>query len=243
MNTDTIVPSNEPTRLRKAFATAMLFVALLWVIKAVEFFTGLNLVQFGVFPRHIDNLDGVLWAPLIHGSWSHLITNTPPLLVLGTAVLFGYPRAARILMPAVYLGAGLAVWLFARSAYHIGASGLTFGTMFFVFTIGILRWDRQAIALSMIVFFLYGGMIWGVFPGDPSISFETHFFGAAIGLALAFLLRSLDPPKPRKRYSWEDQDEFADGVDDFEQWYDNNSNSRNNQTEQQARDLEKSPKE
>ena len=239
MNTDTIAPSDEPFRLRKAFITVILFVAVLWAIKAIEFVIGLNLVPFGVFPRHLDNLSGVLWAPLIHGSWSHLMTNTPPLLVLGTAVLFGYPRAARILLPAVYLGAGLAVWLFARSAYHIGASGLTFGIMFFVFTIGILRWDRQAIALSLIVFFLYGGMIWGVFPGDPSISFETHFFGAAIGLALAFLLRSLDPPKPRKRYSWEDEN--SEEEDEFEQWYDINSNSLNDRTATRTGDQIKSP--
>lgn len=206
MNSRMTSPNDPSYRLRKAFVATLTFVGLLWAIKVVQFLGGLNLVQYGVFPRHLASLDGVLWAPLIHGSWSHLMSNTPSILVLGTTLLFGYPRAARIVLPTVYLGAGFAVWLFARSSYHIGASGLTFGAMFFVFTIGVLRWDRQAIALSMIVFFLYGGMIWGVFPGDPSISFETHFFGAAIGLALAFALRSSDPPKPRKRYSWEDEE-------------------------------------
>ncbi len=239
MNTDTIAASDASTRLRKAFAAAAWFVALLWTVKALEFVTGFDLVRFGVYPRRLDTLDGVLWAPLIHGSWSHLITNTPPLLVLGTALLFGYPRAARVLLPGIYIGTGLAVWLFARSAFHIGASGLTFGVMFFVFTVGVIRWDRQAIALSMIVFFLYGGMIWGVLPGDPSISFETHFFGAAIGLTLAFVLRSLDPPKPRKRYSWEDEE--VHGEDGVEEWSEVDSGRYTGQPEIPFDDSQPSP--
>ena len=97
------------------------------------------------------------------------------------------------------------MWLFGRESYHIGASGLTFGMMFFVFAIGVVRWDRRAIALSLIVFFLYGGMVWGVFPGDPEISYESHLFGALLGVALAVLLRKLDPERAPKRYSWEDE--------------------------------------
>ena len=77
--------------------------------------------------------------------------------------------------------------------------------MFFVFTIGVLRWDKRAIILSMIVFFLYGSMIWGIFPTRPGVSFESHFFGAAIGVALAMLLKNHDPAPPPKKYSWEDE--------------------------------------
>jgi membrane associated rhomboid family serine protease len=142
---------------------------------------------------------------LIHSSFSHLFANTLPLLILGTTLLYGYPKSARIVIPAVYLGTGLGVWLFARDAYHIGASGLTFGFMFFVFTVGALRWDRRAIALSMIVFFLYGSMIWGVLPGRPGISFESHLFGALIGLSLAIILRNYDPHSAVKKYSWEEE--------------------------------------
>jgi hypothetical protein len=109
------------------------------------------------------------------------------------------------------------VWLYARETYHIGASGLTFGMLFFIFAIGALRWDRRAIALSMLVFFLYGGMIWGIFPGRPGISFEYHFFGAAIGVLGAIALRNLDPAPPKKKYSWEfegDDDENPYGIED-----------------------------
>jgi membrane associated rhomboid family serine protease len=131
-------------------------------------------------------------------------SNTVPIIILGTALLYGYPKAAGIACP-FSLGTGLGVWVFGRESYHIGASGLTFGMMFFVFAIGVVRWDRRAIALSLIVFFLYGGMVWGVFPGDPEISYESHLFGALLGVALAVLLRKLDPERAPKRYSWEDE--------------------------------------
>jgi membrane associated rhomboid family serine protease len=113
-------------------------------------------------------------------------------------------------LPVVYFGSGLCVWVFGRPGYHIGASGLIFGLMSFIFTIGILRWDRRAIALSLAVFFLYGGMIWGVLPSDPKVSFEYHLFGALLGLFLAVAMRRLDPSPPEKRYSWEDEDDLGD---------------------------------
>jgi len=132
---------------------------------------------------------------------------------MGTMLLYGYPRAAKVLLPAVYLGGGVAVWLFAREAYHIGASGLAFGMLFFVFTVGVLRWGRRTIALSLVVFFLYGGMISGVLPGAHDISFESHLSGALIGIVLAFLLRHRDPEPPRKQYSWEREKTDADDYD------------------------------
>jgi membrane associated rhomboid family serine protease len=139
----------------------------------------------------------------------HLFANTAPLLILGTALLYGFPKSARIVIPVVYFGTGLGVWLFARQSFHIGASGLTFGFMFFVFIAGVLRWDRRTIALSMIVFFLYGSMIWGVFPGKPDISFESHLVGAVIGVTLAVLLRNYDAYPPEKKYSWEEDEEAS----------------------------------
>ena len=125
-----------------------------------------------------------------------------------------------ILFP--FRGPGIGVWLFARGAYHIGASGLTLGMLLFVFTIGVLRWDKRAIALALIVSFLYGSTIWGIFPGDPRISFETHFFGAAIGVVLAILFKTYDPAPPEKKYSWEDEADNMEeeGEQAEEQWDD-----------------------
>jgi membrane associated rhomboid family serine protease len=198
---------SDARRLRQAFVLAASFAALLWLIKLAELLFGLDLVPYGVYPRRLSGLVGILWAPLIHGSLPHLFANTAPLIILGTALLYGYPRSAWIVLPVVYAGSSLGVWLFARDAWHIGASGLTFGMMFFVFTVGALRWDRRAIALSLVVFFLYGGMIWGIFPYDPEISYESHFFGAVIGVVLAILLKNHDPAPPRKKYSWEEEAE------------------------------------
>jgi membrane associated rhomboid family serine protease len=201
---------DDTRRFKNAARLAAAFVVVLWIIKLVEFASGSDFRHFGNLPRTPEGLSGLLLGPLIHGSWSHLISNTAPLLVLGTALLYGYPRAARLALPVIYFGSGIGVWLFARSSYHIGASGLTFGMMFFVFTLGAIRWDRRAIALAMIVFLLYGGMVWGIFPNDPRISFESHFFGAVIGVALAFVARRWDPPAPEKRYSWEDEDDDSE---------------------------------
>lgn len=197
---------DDSARLRRAFILAALFACALWAIKLIELILGLDFVPYGVYPQRSSGLTGILIAPLIHGSLSHLFSNTAPLIILGTALLYGYPRSAKTVIPVLYLGTGLGVWLFARDAYHIGASGLSFGIMFFVLTIGILRWDKRAIVLAMIVFFLYGSMIWGIFPTTPDVSFESHFFGAAIGVGLAFLLKNLDPAPAQKKYSWEEED-------------------------------------
>ena len=208
---------DDRNRLRHSFYLATAFAALLWIIKSVEIIFQLDLVHYGVYPLRPGGLTGILTGPLIHGSWSHLFANTLPVIILGTALLYGYPRSAKIVLAAVYLGSGLGVWLFAREAYHIGASGLTFGVMFFLFAIGALRWDKRAIVISMIVFFLYGGMIWGIFPSEPGISFESHLFGAIAGVVLAVVFKNHDPAPLEKKYSWEDEaaDEIDEGDDDL----------------------------
>lgn len=207
-------PREDSRRLKRSFTIVASFTAVMWIIKIVEMTYGVDLAEYGVYPGQLSGLTGILWAPLIHSSFSHLFANTAPLLILGTALLYGYPKSARVVIPVVYFGTGLGVWLFARHAFHVGASGLSFGFMFFVFTVGALRWDRRAIALSMVVFFLYGGMVWGIFPNQPDISFESHFFGAMIGFTLAVLLRNYDPQAPEKHYSWEEDEEIDLKPDD-----------------------------
>jgi len=203
-------PQKDSFHLKRAFNIVATFTIALWLIKIVEALIGTRLYKYGILPGQLSGLMGVVWAPLIHSSFSHLFANTAPLLILGTALLYGYPKSAKIVVPAIYIGTGLGVWLFARQTYHIGASGLTFGFMFFVFTIGAIRWDRRAIALSMVVFLLYGGMIWGIFPNEPGISYESHFFGAMIGIILAIVLRNYDPNIAEKEYNWEEDDDEDD---------------------------------
>jgi len=182
-------------------------VVFLWVIQINNAVFGLGLIHLGVYPREISGLMGVLFAPLIHGSYAHVFSNTLPLLVLGTAMLLGYPRSSKFVFPIIYFGVGILVWFFGRPSFHIGVSGINFGLLTFVFVIGVLRWDKRAIALSCLVFFLYGGMLWGIFPIERSVSFESHFFGAVIGVVCAILFRNFDSRPPEKHYDWEDETE------------------------------------
>jgi membrane associated rhomboid family serine protease len=201
--------------LRRVISVPLCFIAVLWLLQLGAAVFDVDLTGYGIYPRRLSGTVGIAMAPLIHGSFSHLIANSLPVLLLGSALFYGYPRSARIVIACLYVGTGVGVWLIAREAYHIGASGLATGMMFFLFVIGAIRWDRRAIVLSMLAFFLYGSMLWGIFPGDPDVSFESHLCGAVIGVILAIVLRNNDPAPLRKRYSWEDEEgEGAGEVDD-----------------------------
>jgi membrane associated rhomboid family serine protease len=200
--------SSERARanFRLAFKIALGFVALIWLIDIVNWALDLELQRFGVRPRQFAGLPGILLAPLLHGGPVHLIANSLPLLVLGTGMLYLYPNSAVKVLPAVYLGPGIAVWLFAGGGVHVGSSGLVYGLVTYIFVAGLIRLDRRAIAASLLVCFLYGSMAWGVLPIRPGVSWQTHLAAALIGLALAIALRRLDIP-PLKRYTWEDETE------------------------------------
>lgn len=208
--------SKQSRRMRLGLSAAISFTALLWVIKLFEHFFYFDLSVYGVYPQSLAGLAGILFAPLIHGSFHHLAANTAPCLVLITLLLYGYPRAAKWVIPIVYFGTGFCVWLFARQYFHIGASGLTFGFMFFVFAAGVFRRDKQSIALSVLVFFLYGSMLGGFVPNGENVSYETHIAAALIGLLLAIVLRKLDPPPAVKQYSWEIEGEDDDLYGEWE---------------------------
>jgi len=196
---------NKKLSLKSSVIVVGIFIGLLWIIELADVLFSLDLYRYAVYPRELNGLWGILFAPFIHSTFRHLLANTPSLFVLGTLLLYVYPKSTKIVLPLIYLGSGLGVWLFARSNFHLGASGLTHGLMFFLFVIGILRRDKQSIAFSLIVFFLYGGMIWGIFPQAPRISFESHFFGAAMGVISAIWLRNYEPFPPEKKYDWEDE--------------------------------------
>jgi membrane associated rhomboid family serine protease len=187
---------------RLAFKIALGFVALIWLVQLWNWGLNLELERFGVRPREWAGLPGIVFAPLLHGGFGHLAANSLPLLVLGTGMLYLYPNSALKVFPSVYLGPGIAVWLFGRASVHVGASGLVYGLVTYIFAAGVIRRDKRAIAASLLVSFLYGASAWGVLPITPGVSWETHLAAALIGLAMAIALRRLDIP-PRKRYDWE----------------------------------------
>lgn len=205
-------PATQARHDRRRFLTAVLvsvgFIAVLWWIKIIELWMGLSFSYLGVHPRTAFGLVGLLTAPVLHGSVGHLINNTLPLLVLGTLVISIYPRAASRAIVLIWLGSGLGIWIIGRESSHLGASGLAHGLMFFLFALGLLRRDRPAIATAMIAFFLYGGMLLTILPGDPQVSWEAHMSGAFFGVLAAILWFRRDPAPPHKRYSWEDEDDM-----------------------------------
>ncbi len=190
------------------------FVLLLWLIHLMNWGLGLDPWPLGLRPREWSGLVGVVTAPLVHSDFAHLFANSVPLAAVGAAMLFLYPHSALRVLPAVYLGPGLLVWLFGRGSVHLGASGLVYGLVSYVFVAGLLRRDRRAIAVSLLVALVYGPLVWGVLPIQPGVSWETHLSAAVIGVTFALALRKLDIP-PRKRYVWEDA---QDAQDDGTEW-------------------------
>ncbi len=178
------------------------FVLLLWLVKIFEITSGANLVSLGIFPRKFSGLIGIISAPLIHADFNHLISNSFPLLFLGMGISYSYPKSSTKLFFGVYLLHGLLVWIIARQAYHIGASGLVYGFVSFLFFSGIIRRDNRSIALALIVTLFYGGLTWGVLPIKEEISWESHLSGSLVGILFAFIFRKADPAP---KYDWEDE--------------------------------------
>ena len=188
-----------------ALKIALLMLGLLWIILIVDSVLGLGLVRFGLRPRHLQGLLGVFTAPLLHGGTEHLFSNTLPLLISLTTILYLYPRASMRVIPIIWMGSGMLAWVIGRPSLHFGASGFVYGLLAYVFIAGILRLDMRSVAVSVMVWFLYGSMIWGVLPIRPNMSWELHLSGAILGVALAIAYRHWDIT-PIKRYTWEDDD-------------------------------------
>jgi membrane associated rhomboid family serine protease len=192
---------NQKEFFRKLFIP-LSFPLLLWVIYYVTYFFDISTFKLGILPRNISGVVGIFTSPLIHGGFSHLISNTAPLVFMGLGIFYFYPKVAYKVFAIIYLGTGILVWIFAREVYHIGASGIIYGFVSFLFFSGIFRKDNRSIALALVVIFLYGGLIWGVLPVEKGVSWESHLSGAIVGTIAAFIFRNIDPPK---RYDWEDE--------------------------------------
>jgi len=186
-------------------------IIILWLILFLQHLSLLPNYCLGIQARTISGLKGILLSPFIHAGVEHLAANTFPLLILGTAVLYFYPKLAWRIWIYIYLASGIWVWVAARDGCHIGASGIIYGLAFFLFFSGIFRKDKLSLTLALIVSFLYGGIIWGLLPYQEGVSWEGHLFGAIAGVITAYLLRKQEVV-PRKKYSWEDEN--PDEADD-----------------------------
>jgi len=195
--------SEERKKFLDSLKVPVLFLFLILIIELAKYLSNNSFVQFGILPREISGLMGILTAPLIHSNIEHLFSNAVPLVVLGTSIYYFYPESAKIAIPIIYLSTNILVWLFARESYHIGASGIVYGLASFLFFSGIIKKDKRAITLTLLTSFLYGGLVIGIFPTKEGVSWESHLYGFLTGLILAILYRKKDP---FKKYDWEEEE-------------------------------------
>ena len=207
-------------RLRGSLKMPLLLLGLLWAVQLLQWLTGIDLGFLGIFPREIPGLKGILFAPLIHGGFGHLISNSVPFLVLGAMALFFYPRIARPAFMLIYLLTGLAVWAFGRQVFHIGMSGVIYGLVAFIFWNGVFRRNLKSVALAAIVLFYYGSMLTGILPVQEDISWESHLLGGLVGIFVSFVYKNRlekdEVPKKEPVLPVTDQSYFLDR-DTFEE--------------------------
>jgi len=188
------------------------FVAVfaIWFVYWLEMRFGYNFVKYGIYPQTLKGFRGVLFSPFIHSGTSHLFNNSVPLAVLLAALYFFYRKlATKILFYGFFL-TGFLTWSIARPSYHIGASGVVYMLFSFIFFSGVFRKHIRLLAVSMVVVFLYGGMVWYVFPIKDGISWEGHSSGFVVGLVLAIIYRKKGPQKK----------EIAFKQTEFDTWFD-----------------------
>lgn len=157
----------------------------MWAAFYLEIVIGIPLREFGIVPRTFHGLIGIFVAPLLHGDILHLISNTIPLLFLGVVLFFFYGKIGGAVFFRAYFWTNALVWLFARPANHIGASGVVYSLAFFLIFFGIFRRDFLSLFISVVVLILYGSVFYGVLPTDPRVSWESHFAGALVGIGSA----------------------------------------------------------
>jgi len=197
--------SEEKKRFIYSLVFPGFFLLLLWAVKFFEISMEISLVEGGVYPRKWSGLHGILFSPLIHGDWKHLLDNSMPVFLLSLAIFYFYRDIAYKIWGLIYLLGGILLWGVGREAYHIGASGLIYGLAAFLFLSGLIRRVRSLTAISLLVVFWYGSMVWGLLPFDFEVSFEAHITGAISGLILAIVYRDQGPEPERSELDDEDE--------------------------------------
>ncbi len=202
-----------------------IFVAVISIIHFVQYAFAINFTQYGIYPKEIKGLPGVITSVFIHGNFNHLFNNAIPLLILGSSLFYFYkPVALKIVVWIVLMG-GFWTWIMAREAYHIGASGLIYGLFSFLLVSGFIRLNKQLIALSFFVVLVYGSMVWGIFPIKLEISYEAHFWGFVSGIILAVFYRKEGLQK--EVFVWDEEKELDEENDYWNSDYDNENYTLN----------------
>ena len=192
-----------------------LFFCVIWLIRLYEAESSVSLAEYGLMPRNFTGLRGILFAPFLHADWSHVLSNAFPMLFLMLALFYFFQKKALEILVVLMLMEGIWVWIMARPSVHIGASGLVYGLASFLFFAGIFSRHIRLMAISMLIVFMYGSMVWGIFPDffpQQNISWESHLMGALAGLVCALFYRKHGPA--RHKPSWELEDAEEDDSDE-----------------------------
>lgn len=191
----------------------LFFTLVLWLIKVIEMGYGFNFAVHGLYPLEPSGLQGILFAPFIHGSWKHLFNNTFPLLFLLWTLKYFYREIFWKVFLLIFFIHSFWLWFFGRDAFHIGASGIIYGLGAFLFVSGLIRRNSSLLSISMVVAFLYGSMVWGIFPLVEEVSWEAHLTGMLAGIFLAFYYRDFGPPPNIRRWKYSEYDEAMEEAD------------------------------
>ena len=208
--------NEEKRKILRSLIFPAILVIIIWIVKIVEVTFNINLAVYGLIPLNARGLIGILTSPFLHEGFAHLFGNSVPLFLLGALLFYFYRELAWRILLLIYLVTGIWVWVFARgSGIHIGASGVVYGLAAFLFLSGILRREGKLMAITLLIAFLYGGMVWGVFPQffpREHISWESHLMGLLAGTILAIYYRKTGPQ--RIKYDWEDEEDDDTEPDD-----------------------------
>ncbi|MBA2611018.1 MAG: rhomboid family intramembrane serine protease [Bacteroidetes bacterium] len=187
-----------------------LFVLSIWIVFFIERSNDLNFVHYGILPRTTEGLIGIITSVFIHGDIEHIASNSIPLLVLGMMLFYFYKKIAKATFVWIWLVSGIWLWMGGRNSidhptFHIGASTLIYGLATFLFFSGVFRKHLRLMVVSAMVVFLYGSIMWGIFPLKTEISWEGHLFGALAGVLVAFNYRKEGPQ--RRLYHWDEDND------------------------------------
>tara|TARA_B100001173_G_C15957389_1_gene534076 strand:- start:97 stop:753 length:657 start_codon:yes stop_codon:yes gene_type:complete len=191
-----------------------LFLLLMWLVKLIEFQFDLSLIKFGVFPQTFNGLKGIFFSPFIHKDLTHLFNNSYPILILGALLFSVYRKIASQIFFWLFFISGFWLWIIGRPSFHIGASGIIYALASFLFISGVIRKNPRLAAISLIIIFLYGSMIWGILPTEAPVSWEGHLAGFAAGILVAIFYRDEGPK--RIKYQWEIDEELEEKMAESE---------------------------
>lgn len=206
----------EKKIIRYSLVTPCIFLCGFWLVFLAEVLLHKSFAEYGIYPLQVKGLKGIIFSPFIHANLKHLAANSIPFFVLSFALFYFYRNLAYRIFFLLYFLSGLCVWVGGREAWHIGASGIIYGLGAFLFFSGIFRNDVKLLTIAIIVVFLYGGMFWGIFPIEASISWESHLWGTVSGFILSLYYRNQGPRRPRYEWEEEQDEDMIDPVDSDE---------------------------